>query len=140
MSMHAKRSSRVDLSLWSEASRRSMLAAFPPKYYTDIHYVCYHCGGQSVFLGADQKITFEVKRQYVWQRRVLCERCKLESERLKAELRSIRKVRKERGAFAHHDRAQSERMLTLLQLLPKYALRKDTAAIRMLEKELGDVV
>lgn len=138
--MHANRSARVDVSLWSEASRRSLIADTPPKYYTDIHYVCYYCGGHSVFLGADQKITFEVKKQYVWQQRILCEYCKRQSEVLKSELRGFRKVRKERPPSALPDRAQSEKMLQILKLLPKYGVRKDTAAIRMLERELEGVV
>lgn len=68
-------STEIDRDQWSEASKRSYAYHYQRRYYEDIHYVCRRCGKQSIFTGADQKIAFEVKKHYIWQRRTLCGDC-----------------------------------------------------------------
>lgn len=68
-------SAEIDRDQWSEASKRSYAYHYQRRHYEDIHYVCRRCGRRSVFTAADQKIAFEVKKHYIWQRRTLCGDC-----------------------------------------------------------------
>ena len=65
----------VDKEQWSESSKQSYAYQAVKHCYEDIHYVCRKCGKASVFPGEEQKIAFEVKKHYIWQRRVLCPDC-----------------------------------------------------------------
>jgi len=65
----------VDKEQWSESSKQSYAYQSGKHCYEDIHYTCRKCGLESVFPGEEQKVAFEVKKQYIWKRRVLCPDC-----------------------------------------------------------------
>jgi Probable zinc-ribbon domain len=68
-------STEIDRDQWSESSKRSYVYHYQRRFYDDIHYICRRCQSPSVFTAADQKIAFEVKKHYIWQRRTLCGDC-----------------------------------------------------------------
>lgn len=129
----------VNSEAWSEASRRSVVYGMAPSHYEDIEYRCWHCGDDAVFSAAEQKRAFEVRGAYVWQRRVLCTPCKLDSEGLKRELQAHQLRWRSDRPVASLDRAFLERYLWLHRELPKYGSRTDTAAIRMLGRHIANV-
>jgi hypothetical protein len=51
--------------------------------YEDITYVCRKCSKTAVFTGEEQKQSYEVKKNYIWQRHTLCGQCNAELYRLK---------------------------------------------------------
>ena len=65
---------KADTSLWSKESKQSY-AVDCIKEYTDKEYNCWRCKTKSVFTAADQKYTYEVKKAYYWQQRILCHEC-----------------------------------------------------------------
>jgi hypothetical protein len=129
----------VNADLWSEASRRSVVYGMAPAHYEDIEYRCWHCGDVAVFSAEEQKRAFEVRGAYVWQRRVLCTPCKLDSEMLKRELQAHQLRWRSDRPVASLDRAFLERYLWLHRELPKYGSRTDTAAISMLGRHIANV-
>ena len=64
----------ADPSQWSEASQRTLSAAFI-KEYRDKLYRCWHCQTEAVFTAADQKYTYEIKKAPIDQQRILCQAC-----------------------------------------------------------------
>ena len=65
----------VDKEQWSESSKQSYAYQSGKHCYDDITYTCRKCGQEAVFLGEEQKVAFEIKKQYIWKRRVLCPDC-----------------------------------------------------------------
>lgn len=127
----------VNANLWSEDSKRSYIFESPPKYYRDIHYDCRRCSTPAVFSAKDQKYTFEVKKAYIWQQRLLCESCWTESNRIQKELEE------------HETRWLSEKLslkgntaflsswLGLLEEHAKYGGNRNVAIINMLQAMLS---
>lgn len=128
---------RVDASRWSPASRRSMSATAPSGQYEDIRYDCIACGAPSTFTAEAQKQAFELRKAYIWQRRVLCDACFETRRTCERELRAIRSRWRASRAEARRDAAMLQRWLDLLCLLPRYGARRDLAAIAMLTKQIG---
>jgi hypothetical protein len=66
----------ADPTQWSEKGKRSVAFHFNfIKEYRDIHYQCWRCRKPSVFTAEDQKYTYEAKKAYIDQRRILCSDC-----------------------------------------------------------------
>src|ERR1022692_2585845 len=77
----------VDPNHWSEKSKQSSMFLTPPASYEDIEYECWHCGKAAIYSAAEQKLAFEVRKAYIWQRRTLCRKCWLERERIEKGIR-----------------------------------------------------
>lgn len=127
---------QMNKDLWSEASRRGLDYAFASEFYEDIPFVCFTCGAKSIFTAEQQKYTYEVKKAYVWARHVLCPTCFKKKNELSAESASFLATwLQDKGTIATNP-ARISRWKDVLELLPKYGERKDTARIRMLSKLL----
>ena len=113
------------------------MAATPPGQYEDICYDCIACGAPSTFTAEAQKQAFELRKAYIWQRRVLCDACFETRRTCERELRAIRSRWRASRAEALRDAAMLQRWLDLLCLLPRYGARRDVAAIAMLRKTLS---
>lgn len=74
-----KKQTRVlaDTEQWSEPSKRSAGGGYGyvNGYYHDIHYTCTKCRSPAVFTAEEQKYSFEVQKNYIWQQRFLCGKC-----------------------------------------------------------------
>jgi len=76
-------STYIERENWSEASKRSYAYHYSRVVYEDITYVCRKCSKTAVFTGEEQKESYEVKKNYIWQRRTLCGQCNAELYKLK---------------------------------------------------------
>lgn len=126
----------ADPEQWSEKSKQSF-ASWVCREYKDKLYNCWHCQVACIFTAQDQKYTFEVKKASIDQRRILCQECWLESNRLRA---SLHDCEAEWSLSKVHLRADAKflcRWLDLLLALEKYVPYKpDTAKKNMLSKLL----
>ena len=130
----------VDKSKWSDSSKRSFAFEIPKEYYEDINYECRRCEKRTVYMAAEQKIAFEEKKAYVWQRRVLCPKCWEEKRNIELELRNSRLMWKENKSVLQEDRAFLQRWRALLIDHNMYGAKFNTAISRMLNRllELSD--
>ena len=69
---------KIDRERWSEESKRSYAYHYQATSYEDIHYECSKCRAPSVFTAQEQKVSFEEKKNYIWQHRTLCPKCNAE--------------------------------------------------------------
>jgi pyruvate/2-oxoacid:ferredoxin oxidoreductase alpha subunit len=127
---------RINKELWSEESRRGLEYAFAAEFYEDIPFVCYTCGAKSIFTAEQQKSMYEVRKAYVWARHVLCPTCFKGKNELSAEAASFLATWLQDKGTITTNPARISRWKEVLELLPKYGVRKDTARIRMLSKLL----
>jgi hypothetical protein len=127
----------VDAEAWSEDGKQSLIHQFPPAAYEDEFYQCIACGARSVFTALEQRETYEVRKAYIWQRRVLCKACWLLRRSLESELRAcVSRWKSERVAL-RNDKLFLQRWLYVLHELPNYGRRRNNAIIRMLEHTLA---
>lgn len=138
MSKRISRSIPINVENWSEASQysanRSASVCAPPSEYEDIHYECYHCRCPAIFPAAAQYEAFEVRKAYIWQRRVLCEDCFLTRITLEREVNELnRRWKTERSSLAK-ELASLKRWLEMLEKLPSYGAGKNTAHLAMLKR------
>ena len=121
---------------WSEASKRSTLYDLAPAQYLDSHYDCGHCKHVTIFSAEAQRQTFEVRKAYIRQGRLLCEACMTECRQLQhqaAQFASRWKAPASRAAF---DRSSLEQWLQLLEVLPSYGARRNLGQITALLRAL----
>jgi len=64
----------ADPQQWSSCSQGSVAAHFITEY-VDESYQCWHCKKTAIFSARDQKLTYEVRKANVNQRRILCTDC-----------------------------------------------------------------
>lgn len=115
---------QIDFEKWSEESKRSFrytgLNGYVD-YYSDIHYECVACGKKAVFSAKDQKISYEINKNYIWQKRVLCPSCYQELQEIKQAL-----VKYEELLSAGNIEILNEN-LALLSKLPRYGRKINKA-------------
>ena len=78
---------RINFEEWSEESKRSFRYSALNScidYYSDIEFECIACNKAAVFTAKEQKYSYEVEKNYIWQKRVLCSTCYLELQAIKA--------------------------------------------------------
>lgn len=132
----AKHPIKADPSQWSKESQQSY-AVCSTKEYRDIKYFCWRCGKADVFTAEDQKHSYEVKKNYFWQRRVLCQECWKESNVIRKELSTCQKKWLAEKGSLKADIPFLSRWLELLARLEQYVPYKpDTAKKNMLKKLL----
>jgi hypothetical protein len=71
---------------YSEESKRSVGHWFLRGFYSDISYKCIKCKEKSIFSAEEQNYAYEVKKEYMWARRVLCQLCWEQLKKIKSEL------------------------------------------------------
>ena len=124
----------ADPEQWSEKSKQS-ISYWYVREYTDITYDCWHCKAGCVFTAQDQKYTFETKKASVDQRRILCDACWTESNRIRKELRDCEEQWAKAKPQLKGDKAFLSRWSDLLIGLEAYVpYRPDTAKKNMLAK------
>lgn len=123
--------------LWSDKSKASVDYVLARDYYEDIRFNCRACGASSVFTAAEQKYTYEVKKAYVWEQHVLCPSCFRTCLELQAEAATLLAAWLEDKALLTRSAPKLRRWLEVLELLPRFGVRKDTARIRMLARVLA---
>lgn len=123
--------------LWSKESKQSYSYNYI-KEYNDIEYTCWHCRNKAVFTAKDQKYTYEEKKAYIDQRRILCNDCWKESNNIAKKIKQCEEKWAEAKATLRNDKSFVTTWLELLVLKDKYAPYKpNTAAINMLKKILS---
>lgn len=129
----------ADPQQWSEKSKQSY-AYFYKRTYEDRAYQCWHCQAASVFTAQDQKYTFEIKKASIDQRRILCQTCWSESNRVRKSLREFEQQWGVYKATLQHDANFLDQWLSLLLRLEKFVpYRPDTAKKNMLSKLLAKI-
>lgn len=120
----------------SAPSRRSLAAEFAGAHYQDLPLRCRRCDSGFVFTAAQQRQAFEVRKAYIWQQRILCEKCWQQRLALTGELRQLQSRWRAQRATLKRDIAALRRWRELLRQLPFYGCRQDLAQIAMLERLL----
>jgi hypothetical protein len=87
-----------------------------------------------VFTAEQQKYTYEVKKALIYQEHVLCERCFKERNKLEAASKAFLQSWSKNKAALKAKPGQLIRWREIVELLPKYGVRQDTARIRMLAR------
>ncbi len=128
----------VNVANWSEASRRPLAYISAPSEYQDIHFKCYHCGRPVVFSPEAQREAFETRKAYIWQRRTLCQECFLSRVAIEHEVKELNKRWKSERRIVESQPDLLRRWLHLLEELPRYGARRNTAHIAMLRKLTQD--
>jgi len=127
----------VDATKWSAKSKQSAIVEFPPKEYEDIAYACWRCKKPSIYTAEDQRHAFEVRKAYIWQRRVLCAACWRERLRIERAIGKARASWKANRKVLKNDRRFLRNWLALLERARTYGSRPDTAGIAMLARLLA---
>lgn len=127
---------KVDQAQWSEPSKRSYAYVARAPHYADVVYRCLKCSANSVFTAAEQKHAFEVKKRYIWQRRILCIACHAALQQLKAREQALRQRWSKTSASLTHDATFLHEWLAALNELPSYGKRRNTSMSRRLDKLL----
>lgn len=131
----------MDATQWSEESKRSYLycghSYSQSDRYGDIHYSCIRCASPAVFTAADQKRSFEVKKNYIWQRRDLCPACHAQWVQLKAKDRACQARWTAERLTLKHDASFMGDWLQVLEALPSYDRRKHSSMRTHLRKLLA---
>jgi hypothetical protein len=128
----------VDAEQWSEESRRGLEYLSAPDHYEDIPFDCHVCRSPSVFTAEQQKYTFETKKAYIWQRRLLCASCHRRRNELSTRSATALAAWTKDRARLKTETDFLDRWKRVLEELPAYGVRKDTARISMLGKLLED--
>ena len=119
----------ADSSLWSEESQRSYAAHYT-KIYKDKEYCCWRCQKKSVFTAADQKYTYEVRKAYFWQQRILCEECWKEKNNIIFETKRYENQWAKSKKMLCQDLVFLQNWLNLLLRLEEYVPYKPNIAIK----------
>jgi hypothetical protein len=126
----------TDPEQWSESSKRSYIYDSPPSEYKDYNYVCCRRKQPSVFTAEAQREAYEVRKAYIWQRRVLCSDCFRMCLQIESELEQCAAGWKSSRQLLQVDDQFLRRWLALLEDHVYYGNRADTGNIRMLRKLL----
>ena len=128
----------VDASQWSPAGQRRLGYLSPPRYYEDRVFACRSCQCESIFTAVQQKQEFEVKKAHPLRQHILCRSClsrKNELQEVNARYMASWSANRERMAA---DIPSLLAWLSVLQELPTFGVRRDSARIRMLERLASD--
>lgn len=128
---------RVEKELWSRSSKQSLAYVLAPKTYQDRSYKCRRCSGAATFTAEEQKRTFETRKAYIWQSRLLCPTCWTEEQSIARQLRSFAAEWKKNKRTLVKNRSFLAEWLRLLELHPKYRGRRNPATIAMVTRLLA---
>ena len=84
---------------WSSSSKQSYLYELSPSEYSDRHYNCLRCKKPCVYTAEAQQEAYEIRKEYIWQKRKLCNNCyreKVEIEKSLSECRQLWQTEKSR--------------------------------------------
>lgn len=132
-------SSNIEREKWSESSKRSYAYHYGRVAYEDIPYVCRRCSIDAVFTGEEQKEAYEVKKNYIWQRRTLCGPCNAELYRLKVRNMALHERWAKEKASLQRDSAFIAEWLTVIDQFPAFGSRIGGSMGEKLRKLLSRV-
>ena len=121
---------------YSESSKRSVGFEFLGEFYEDKSYMCKKCGKSTVFSAKDQKTTYEVKKQYMWQQRFLCDSCYKEMNHIKKELYEMEQYYCANKEQVLQDEAFLRKWLSLLNEYPTFWKKGNNSRIVFIKKAL----
>lgn len=124
----------ADTSQWSASSQRAIAVDYVA-VYEDIAYQCQYCSTACVFTAEAQKHTYEVKKKYYWQRRVLCAKCVQDKYAKAKALAAIAQQWRENKAVLQHDKDFIRSWITQYEDLQRYTNKRYTR-IEALKKRL----
>ena len=124
---------------YSEESKRSIGHEFLRKYYQDIEYTCKKCSKKVIFLAEDQKQAYEVRKDYMWAERQLCDLCWKEVRSIKVDLQRIESEYCENKANALSNEGFLTQWLELLELYPKFGKKANSSRIVFVKKHLKNL-
>ncbi|ALV07510.1 zinc-ribbon domain containing protein [Roseateles depolymerans] len=130
---------QIDREQWSESSKRSYVYHYQRQHYEDIPYVCRRCRKACVFTGADQKIAFEIKKQYISQRRTLCGDCHAAFVALRDLHRAMELKWAAQKVALSRDLAFMEAWRNVLVLFPEFGSRIGGNMTKRLAVLIGEV-
>ena len=116
-------SANIKREKWSEASKRSYAYHYSRAVYEDITYVCRKCSKTAVFTGEEQKESYEVKKNYIWQRRTLCGQCNAELYKLKVKNLAMQERWAKEKSSLRRDFYFIGEWLSVIEQFPAYGSR-----------------
>ena len=123
----------IDYSKWSEAARSSPIA-FLDEFYSSTGYKCYFCGTDCEFSAADKKYVYEsLKKRLEWHPS-LCDSCYTIRVGLERERQTFTQAWQLRQSELRGNAKSLTRWLTVLEELPKFSVKRDTAKIAQVRK------
>jgi hypothetical protein len=129
-------SRNIEREKWSDASKRSYAYHYGRVAYEDITYTCRKCSVQAVFTGEEQKHSYEVKKNYIWQRRTLCSPCNADLHKLKLKNWAFHERWTKEKVALQKDPAFMAEWLVVLSEFPSYGSRNGGA----MAKKLGELL
>ncbi len=127
----------INKDAYSDASKNSLGHEFLGEFYEDIHYQCYKCQQPAIFTAIQQKKSFEIRKEYMHQQRILCRNCWLKLRQLKCEMQNIEQLYSLDKEKMKSDKEFLQEWLFILKEIPKFGKKTNTARIRFIEKILG---
>ena len=135
----SKMNSKIEREKWSESSKRSYVYYSAGTEYGDIVYTCEKCSAQAVFTGEQQKESYEVKKNYIWQQRRLCGSCNAELYRLKVKNLACQASWAQDKARLQKDVQFMAEWLAVIKAFPLYGSRIGGTMGQRLEKLLTGI-
>lgn len=126
----------LDKRQYSESSKCSVGFEYLGSHYADIHYQCEKCKRNAVFSAKEQKQVYEVRKEYMWTKRKLCDACWCEMKQVKKVLAQFEQNYLDNKALLE-DASFLIEWLKLLELYPKYGKKGNPSRITFVKKHLG---
>ena len=127
----------LDRDNYSESSKRSVGFEYLGGFYASINYRCKKCYQSAIFTAIEQKESFEIKKKYMWQKRLLCNKCHKEMYLVKKELLDIYSSYCCNKKTLLMDEVFLSRWLLLLNEYPKYAQKGNPSRVKFVTKALN---
>jgi hypothetical protein len=124
---------------WSEESKRSYSYDSPISCYQDENYKCYKCGESSVFTAEEQKYSYEVKKNYIWKKRVLCQNCFSEYEALTKKICEFENAWGCEPVAGKGKALYLQEWLSALNEVPSFGKPKNEAVAIMISKRIEKI-
>ena len=120
---------RINREAFSDSSKNSVGHEFLGDYYENIQYKCIKCKKPAVFSAQEQKETFEMRKEYMWAKRVLCPLCWREMRGIKKDLGIKEQFYLQNKESVLGDQGFLKEWLELLENYPKFGKKVDSARI-----------
>ncbi len=126
----------IDKNAYSESSKRSVGHEFLGDFYADINYKCSKCKKPEVFSAQDQKEAYEVRKEYMWAKRKLCDVCWHERKAIEKQLKDKEQWYAKNKEQALKDSEFLHGWLSLLQEYPKYGKKSNPARVKFIQNAI----
>lgn len=125
----------MDREKWSESSKRSCAYdVLLTTYYENISYRCRKCSRPSVFTAEEQKIAYELRKEYIWKKKTLCSNCYLDLELLRKKEKQFQEEWTKNKEILKADYKFLCAWLEVLEDVPSYGKKANFSMIKMLTR------